>query len=234
MMCNPQTWNLYAYAGDNPTTNNDPSGEKYRVCQTDENGDSTNCASISDEQFGKLESENKGTLTFEGNGNILQNGTLIGTYKQTSVDLSLEALQVVKGINRANPQGFINAFAATAPVVGTVGGLLAPVIGMSGLTTLSISSATAGPLVTDPDAQRLVNWLFQEADRLPGGTAGAVRYELMNNDTVGGVSHIQKAEDAIAWAQRLLKSGNLSFNDQLKVRAMIQELVNALATKRVQ
>jgi RHS repeat-associated protein len=93
----PQSWNMYSYVGDNPTSRNDPSGEKYNVCQTDENGNSTDCASISDEQFGRLEAENKNTLTFEGNGKILQSGNLIGTYKQTSVDLSPEALEVAAG-----------------------------------------------------------------------------------------------------------------------------------------
>ena len=30
-LANPQTWNMYTYAGDNPTTNNDPSGEYFEA-----------------------------------------------------------------------------------------------------------------------------------------------------------------------------------------------------------
>src|SRR5271157_5063037 len=60
----PQTWNMYAYVRNNPTTLTDPTGERYQVCQTDTNGNKTNCADISDAQFGQLQEENKNTLTF--------------------------------------------------------------------------------------------------------------------------------------------------------------------------
>lgn len=229
----PQTWNAYAYVGNSPTSRTDPTGEKYKVCQIDSNGNSTNCADISDEQFAQFQQENKDTLTFTGSGNVLQNGTVIGSYQQTSVDLSPFASDVIAGVNASHPGDFIAGVAGASVIAGTgVGlGLYATSAG-AGLTTLTISAATAGPLVTDPDLERIVNWMFQVTDRLPGGTAGAVRYELMTGDTVGGSSHLQKASDIIQGLTRLLKSGQLSLNDQITARALIQELQGALTTKR--
>ena len=118
----PQTWNMYAYAGNNPTTNTDPTGETYHVCQTDANGNQSNCTDISDEQFGQFQQENKDTLTFTGNGNVLQNGTVIGSYQQTSVDLSPFASDVIAGVNANHPGDFIAGVATQAVIAGVTGG----------------------------------------------------------------------------------------------------------------
>ena len=104
-----QTWNAYAYARNNPTTLTDPDGKRYNVCQTDTNGNQTNCADISDEQFDQFVQQNKDTLTFTGNGNVLQNGTVIGSYQQTSVDLSSSA-QTVLGNVYLTAAGPVNFF----------------------------------------------------------------------------------------------------------------------------
>jgi RHS repeat-associated protein len=105
----PQTWNMYAYAGNNPTTNTDPDGETYHVCQTGANGEQTNCTDISDQQFDQFTQANKDTLTFTGNGNVLQNGTVIGSYEQTSVDLSQDG-QTVLGNVYQTAAGPVNFF----------------------------------------------------------------------------------------------------------------------------
>ncbi len=54
--------------GNNPTTNTDPTGETYHICQTDANGNQSNCTDISDQQFAQFQQQNKDTLTFTGNG----------------------------------------------------------------------------------------------------------------------------------------------------------------------
>jgi RHS repeat-associated protein len=43
----PQSWNAYAYAGNNPLNNTDPDGLNYLVC---DNG-GKNCADLSDKQY---------------------------------------------------------------------------------------------------------------------------------------------------------------------------------------
>ena len=97
----PQTWNMYAYVRNNPTTLTDPTGERYQVCQTDANGNKTNCADISDAQFDQLGEENKHTLIFTGSGSVLQNGTVIGSYQQTSVDPTPGLIAVGAGTQTA-------------------------------------------------------------------------------------------------------------------------------------
>jgi RHS repeat-associated protein len=223
----PQTWNAYGYVRNNPTALTDPEGTSYEVCGI--NG--LDCSVLSNEQFSQWSRENN--ITIGAGGELITSDPSGNRITIGSESYSEDALQeFIQDVNRLHPGDFLLAAVGTGAVGGTVaGGVLAAYTAGAGLTTLTISAATAGPLVTDPDAQRLVDWLFQESDRLPGGTAGAVRYELINNDTVGGQSHVEKAENAIKWAQRLLKSGNLSFNDQTKLRGMIQELRDALATR---
>src|SRR5208337_4849111 len=141
----PQTWNMYAYALNNPTTLTDPTGERYQVCQTDTNGNETNCADISDAQFGQLEEENKNTLTFAANGGILQNGTVIGSYQQTSVDLPQDA-QAILGSVYQTAAGPVNFFAgATMAFLGVFGpGMLESTLEVPEIGGLGLGVAEAG------------------------------------------------------------------------------------------
>src|SRR5208337_713998 len=141
----PQTWNMYAYALNNPTTLTDPTGERYQVCQTDTNGNETNCADISDAQFGQLEEENKNTLTFAANGGILQNGTVIGSYQQTSVDLPQDA-QAILGSVYQTAAGPVNFFAgATMAFLGVFGpGMLESTLEVPEIGGLGLGAAGRG------------------------------------------------------------------------------------------
>jgi hypothetical protein len=93
-----------------------------------------NCGDISDEQFDQFEQENKDTLIFKGNGDILQNGKVIGTYQQTSVDPTPGLLAVAAGTQTAE-QGiktsaimigvFATAYASTYAAPAVIAGLAA-------------------------------------------------------------------------------------------------------------
>jgi RHS repeat-associated protein len=85
----PQSWNMYSYARNNPLLYTDPTGETYQICVKDDNG-KDQCSSVSDEQFAQLQ-KNPGSGISLSNGDInaFVNGewTKAGTYWQTDVDL---------------------------------------------------------------------------------------------------------------------------------------------------
>jgi hypothetical protein len=114
---------------------------------------------------------------------------------------------------------------------GFIGMAAGAVAGGTALTTVSIPAATLPPLVSNPTLQGIVNKLFQVTDRLPGGTAGAVRYELATGDLMSPSGHSGKAQEVIVALTNLLKSGKLTFNDQIVCRRLIQDLSDALKTQ---
>jgi len=87
-----------------------------------------------------------------------------------------------------------------------------------------------------PKLQAVVDELFQAADKLPGGTAGAVRFEqesgIMLSPSPTG--HAQDAQDIIGQLNNLLKDKNApgwSLNDQSVAKGLIRDLQNALRGK---
>ncbi len=97
-------------------------------------------------------------------------------------------------------------------------------------TTLGITvGGTVGPAATNARLQNFISMLFQESDKLPSGTAGAVRYELATGEPVGGFFHSEKAQQIINGLNNLLKSETLSLHDQQLAKSLILDLQNALA-----
>jgi hypothetical protein len=80
----PQGWNGYSYARNNPLLYTDPSGEVFQIC---DNGG--NCQDVSDVQFGNYFQTNS-AVELVGNQIYIQdssgNFNLEGTFQQTSVD----------------------------------------------------------------------------------------------------------------------------------------------------
>jgi hypothetical protein len=73
----------------------------------------------------------------------------------------------------------------------------------------------------------LINRLYQAQDEIPGGTAGAVRNEVMTGEYING-GHSIKAAEMITALQNLIKSGQLSGSDQTIAGHIISDLKNSL------
>lgn len=221
----PQSWNKYAYSRNNPLLYTDPTGMRYTICDANRH-----CSDdYSDADFDKNLS---GTSK---NGTIFDNvGNKIGTYERTSFDdLSPMGNMFFNQMSarRATSNGAIAAFGvASLAGGGIVAGGMA-IAGGTGLTTLTIPAGTLAPLASNPTLQKIVNKLFQVTDQLPGGTAGAVRYERLTGDLLSPAGHFQKAAEMIEALTDLLRSGKLSANDQLVTRQVIGELSSALQTQ---
>ena len=84
------------------------------------------------------------------------------------------------------------------------------------------------PTAEDPTLQRVIQELFRANARLPGGTAGAVRYEVRTGELVGGKSHLRKAIERRRQLQQLLRRVDLSDQDRTTAQRLLDDLHAAL------
>jgi RHS repeat-associated protein len=92
-------------------------------------------------------------------------------------------------------------------------------------------AAEAIPRATNARLQRTIDDLFQPTDRIPGGTAGAVRYELRTGERVGGTFHSGKAQNSINRIRNILREEKLSPADRGTAQRLMHDLQNALKGK---
>lgn len=125
----PQSWNAYAYVGNNPLNVTDPDGEKWKVC--DNQG---NCVEISDAEAKRTLFNRKGNHPeiIRKDGKIFdEEGNVAGTYTRLSFDdLSDRANALIFGPNSIGEQGikkgkFVGKLALAAGAVGIVCGVTA-------------------------------------------------------------------------------------------------------------
>ncbi|MGH9967444.1 MAG: RHS repeat-associated core domain-containing protein, partial [Pyrinomonadaceae bacterium] len=102
----------------------------------------------------------------------------------------------------------------------------------AGLTAKATAEAAeAIPKAANLRLQRTIDALFQSTDRLPGGTAGAIRNELATGEATGGTFHSMKGQQTINRLRNIMSQEKLSPADQATAQRLMHDLQDALKGK---
>ena len=219
----PQSWNMYSYARNNPLLYTDPDGQTYRICDTSGHCDD----SYSDANFDKnLAGTAKNGTIYDSNGNT------IGTYQRTSFDdlgpLGNSLYQGMAARRQASNQ-IIGVFAGGSLLggAGVAGGLA---VSGAGLTTLGLqAAAVAAPLLPAvPSAIEKLQKIGLTLGQANAIVQSPATQKLIDNANNGNINCLQQVGDKVVrittdpTGQRIISAGYVRANS----------IVNGLANGR--
>ncbi len=218
-LSDPQGWNGYAYGRNNPLKYTDPTGENYTVCGVD----GKDCSDLTDDQYKEFLSQGVKNIS----GNKL---TLIGQ------DGSRTAIGSADYYNEKDVEAAANIAGATGPVVNGLGWATVAFVGGAMVVEAApvVISAARNALprlasaAQNPELKDIVARLYQTTDKIPGGTAGAIRDEVATGQYINQAGHFIKAAERITQLERLVNSGALSGSDLMIAGHILNDLKNAL------
>jgi len=251
----PQSWNSYSYVLNNPLNAVDPLGldcvylnnAGNGIESIDQQSNATECA----QNGGAWANGTVNNVQFDPNSNEVLLGYWTGNVDSSGNISNLQNNRITVTPGQFGPGDQIYAFAASlnqwnvinntlkiygaGAVIGATGGAACyAVCGSLGVGTITTLGATAGgtlgPAAADPRLQNFINMLFQVTDQMPGGTAGAVRYEIRTGELLSDAGHSIKAQEIINGLQKLVNSGTLSQTDTATAKGLIEDLRSALST----
>ncbi len=209
---NPQTWDAYSYALNNPTTLTDPEGTNVHVCvDTDNGNNSQNCFNLSDEQYASLLQQQNGQQGIglpTGNfptGSITCGGQVCGTvsYYEQGLEDQTANLLAFAGLAEGVARGAIalgeEGFSALGRMIG-VGGEEAG-------STAGVQALNIGRFVTGQALKRTIQTADGPLDitatvEVRGSTVVLRNFSVASPGGVGvntnpGVIQLKAAFDAL-------------------------------------
>ena len=84
------------------------------------------------------------------------------------------------------------------------------------------------PTADNPALRRAIDSMYKPGDRIPGGSAGAVRYEDATGKPIKGKYHREKAENSLGRLRNIMRKQQLSPQDQKTAQLLIRDLEDAI------
>jgi RHS repeat-associated protein len=149
----PQSWNLYSYARNNPVTNTDPSGRSVQIC-TDNGYGGTQCNTVDNPTYGEAAGGDNGGLNVPSEQEVERNGggfitdsdgNVVGVLTYI-VDGAFDGPANLAGANMIGNGGMsaIKYFVAGSLVGGTLGGGALALSGSGVAATISLNVVNFG------------------------------------------------------------------------------------------
>jgi len=216
---NPQAFNSYSYAVNNPLVVVDANGEwiEYIIGQQ-------NAVSL-------------------GNwGNNLYNNNSVARYAmdhpgQTGAVVGiLGGAAVAGGVIAGGGSITCGILCGSGAVTITTGGTALSTQGDKAVRLLSNTNkmlsggqrqAISGT-IQNGKLQNMFNSLYQASDKLPGGTAGAIRFERATGELMSKSGHLYKGQTTINGLNNLMQNANLSQGDQAIAQTLVKQLSSAI------